>query len=330
MKISGIYIIKNQINGKVYIGQTIDLNRRKYDHDRTLRLGIHHNIYLQREYNKYGKENFVIETLEECPVESLDEREIYWINFYKSMKNTNGYNMEGGGNEGKIVSEPTRDKKRGENNPMYGKKLSSSHVEALRVKNRANSKILNDHKVADIKHRILEGENRHNLAAEYGITRGAIDKIASCVNWYWVCEELNDQLVTMVDKQRAERDRMIHELSAKGLSRSEISRRVGCDQFTVARVLGVSSKEQAQKRDAAILEDYKNGVPRDEIIKKHKVCESVYAKAISEELHRRRNENIQRAIDLRLSGWMVKDIAAELGCSRLTITKWTKHLIQSC
>jgi len=79
MKISGIYAIKNLVNGKTYVGQTVDLNRRLYDHKRCLKKDMHHNIYLQREYNKYGFEKFEFTTLEQCDVELLDEKEIYWI-----------------------------------------------------------------------------------------------------------------------------------------------------------------------------------------------------------------------------------------------------------
>lgn len=45
--------------------------------------------------NKYGCDNFHIELVEECPIESLSEREIYWIDFYNSYKN--GYNATLGG-----------------------------------------------------------------------------------------------------------------------------------------------------------------------------------------------------------------------------------------
>lgn len=45
--------------------------------------------------NKYGLEHFHIEIIEECDLKDLEEREIYWIQFYQSFKN--GYNATLGG-----------------------------------------------------------------------------------------------------------------------------------------------------------------------------------------------------------------------------------------
>lgn len=49
---SGIYIIQNTNDGKVYIGQSVNINRRLKDHIRLLKLGKHKNTYLQRAYDK--------------------------------------------------------------------------------------------------------------------------------------------------------------------------------------------------------------------------------------------------------------------------------------
>lgn len=46
---------------------------------------------------KYGEDKFYIELLEECLVEELNDREIYWIDFFKSADNKFGYNMSRGG-----------------------------------------------------------------------------------------------------------------------------------------------------------------------------------------------------------------------------------------
>ena len=64
MRISCIYKITNLIDGKVYIGQTINYNRRKANHFRKLELGTHANVHLQRAYDKYGRDSFKIEIIE--------------------------------------------------------------------------------------------------------------------------------------------------------------------------------------------------------------------------------------------------------------------------
>lgn len=75
---SGIYIIKNLINNHSYIGSSINIKIRCRNHIWMLRNNRHHSIYLQNAWNKYGEKSFVFETLENCSVESLFEREEYY------------------------------------------------------------------------------------------------------------------------------------------------------------------------------------------------------------------------------------------------------------
>lgn len=98
MKFGKIYLITNDVNSKVYVGQTIQtLNKRFNGHccysksDRSI------NMYIKRAIHKYGRDKFHIQLIEECPVNILDEREKYWINFYNSY-NT-GYNLTLGGQD---------------------------------------------------------------------------------------------------------------------------------------------------------------------------------------------------------------------------------------
>jgi len=62
----GIYAIINKTNGKRYIGSSIDVEKRFKNHLVTLRKGKHHNIKLQRAYNKHGENNFINNIIEEC------------------------------------------------------------------------------------------------------------------------------------------------------------------------------------------------------------------------------------------------------------------------
>lgn len=324
MKVSGIYSIKNLINSKIYVGQTVDLQRRLNDHKRCLCKNTHHNVYLQREYNKYGSENFEFVILEKCDVNMLDKREVYWITQFDCINNTHGYNMEGGGNKGKFVTEETRDKKKGPNNPMYGKKLSAAHIQSLRIKNRANSKLLTEQDVYEIKEGIISLADRGQIAKKYNVTRDTIDKIASCSNWKWVHEDLNEEIKDIQVEYKKNRNKQIFELHSKGISRSQISKIVGCQPMTVSRIIGKTSKAEKEKRDADILNDYKQGISKTEIIAKYNICGSVYTKAISEEYNKNVEQIKKKAIDLREKGMMVKDIAKELGYARVTISKWTK------
>src|SRR5690606_38443224 len=89
---TGIYKITNLINNKVYVGQSVQLNKRILEHKRELKNNIHYNTYLQRSYNKYGANNFSFEIIENCAEGELYLRENNWIKFYISHNSSSGYN----------------------------------------------------------------------------------------------------------------------------------------------------------------------------------------------------------------------------------------------
>lgn len=91
--VSGIYLIKNVINNKVYIGQSINIERRINDHKKLLKGNRHDNKHLQSAWNKNGKESFSFEILEECPIDELNSKEKYYIELFNSLNPKIGYNL---------------------------------------------------------------------------------------------------------------------------------------------------------------------------------------------------------------------------------------------
>lgn len=89
-----IYIIKNDINDKVYIGQAVDVETRFQGHCKPS--SIKREI-IARAIQKYGKEHFWYEILEKS-VSNYNDREKYWIDYYQSIV-PNGYNIMAGGEE---------------------------------------------------------------------------------------------------------------------------------------------------------------------------------------------------------------------------------------
>ena len=120
-KKSGIYMWTSP-SGKSYIGQSVDLQRRKCAF---FRFGVSYGGQkidcVRKKYN--NKSDWEYKVLEYCDVNELDEREKYYIALYDTINN--GYNCESGGNENKIVSDESKQKMseamKGENNPMWGK-----------------------------------------------------------------------------------------------------------------------------------------------------------------------------------------------------------------
>lgn len=91
---SGIYLITNTINGLQYVGQSIDMVQRWSQHKSTAK-NVKETADLYQAMRKYGIENFTFKILEECDKSQLNEREIYWINYYDTFYH--GYNMTHGG-----------------------------------------------------------------------------------------------------------------------------------------------------------------------------------------------------------------------------------------
>ena len=92
----GIYKIENLINHKKYIGQSVNIHRR-WEYHRCVYTQIL-DMQLYMAMRKYGIENFSFEVIEECPIDKLLEREIYWINYYDTY--IHGYNANPGGTGG--------------------------------------------------------------------------------------------------------------------------------------------------------------------------------------------------------------------------------------
>lgn len=76
----GVYKITNIVNGKVYIGSSVDTAVRFSGHKKRLNAGNHYNVYLQRSWNKYGGGVFEFEVIERVRKGRLIERESHHIN----------------------------------------------------------------------------------------------------------------------------------------------------------------------------------------------------------------------------------------------------------
>lgn len=91
-----IYITTNHINNKKYIGQ------KKYDKNNNWKTYLGSGIILTRAIDKYGRENFSKEIIEECESKrQLNEREKYWIAYYNAVDSDEFYNIASGGDGGR-------------------------------------------------------------------------------------------------------------------------------------------------------------------------------------------------------------------------------------
>jgi group I intron endonuclease len=163
IKISGIYMIKNKLNNKCYIGSSINIYNRWKGHIKQLKRNKH-NKYFQNAWNKYGEENFefiIIEVVKN--LNKLIVKEQYWMDYYKCYNRKFGYNAKPNaknmlgfkfseesklkmgesklgnknalGSKGRIYTEEQlkeySESRKGDKNPMYG----THHTEEWKKEN---------------------------------------------------------------------------------------------------------------------------------------------------------------------------------------------------
>lgn len=112
--INGVYRITNIINNKVYIGSSVNLYKRIYEHFRELKINKHSNKILQNSFNKYGIENFMVDILESSinSHEEMLDLETHQIQKHNSHIREFGFNIlpTAKGTCGYIISDERRRK----------------------------------------------------------------------------------------------------------------------------------------------------------------------------------------------------------------------------
>lgn len=145
----GIYEIKNKLNNKIYIGSSVNIEKRWKDHKYYLNNNKHHSILLQNSWNLHKEENFEFNVLEEVlDVNNLISREQYYLDFYKSYTPEYGYNICSIANSilGYKYSEEQKkvmsQNRKGVLNQHYGKRHSEETKRKIGEKNK--NRIIND------------------------------------------------------------------------------------------------------------------------------------------------------------------------------------------
>lgn len=162
-----IYKITNLINGKVYIGQSVDPKRRFQEHK-----SGYGNIPLYNSIKKYGVENFSFEVIEK-DIENYDEREIFWIDFYQSTDRDFGYNISKGGN-----SPPIRF---GEDSSLcqYSDQIIEKMCLEIKNTNKTLKEIAKDFGVTEAYVGMINSGYRPNANFDYPIREKINEKLSS-------------------------------------------------------------------------------------------------------------------------------------------------------
>jgi group I intron endonuclease len=147
MRTGCIYLITNLINGKQYVGQTLNFKRRMMFHK------THDTTLMDRVIQKYGWENFSSSIIEDnVPENELNEREKYWIKYFNTFEGE-GYNCTEGGQFG-----------------MYGENHPNTDLDPQTC-------------IEIYKKCKYEGKTIRFLSREYGVSRRAVGRIVYAEHW---------------------------------------------------------------------------------------------------------------------------------------------------
>lgn len=125
MDVAGIYLLCNVVNGKCYVGQSVNISRRWREHLKAMR--SNHKSHLYDAMRKHGAENFMLVVLEECGPEQADAREAFWMAHFDC--HANGYNYRPAG---KLTQTLTPEARASISNRLRGKKMSPERIEQMR------------------------------------------------------------------------------------------------------------------------------------------------------------------------------------------------------
>jgi group I intron endonuclease len=167
MKISGIYKIQSKIKPeRIYIGSSINIKTRWFDHLNHLRKNKHHSKKLQNHFNKYSETDLQFSILLSCDKDDLIKHEQFFIDIYKPWFNCS---PTAGNCLGVKHSEETKNKHR-EMAIKFGNKppnkLGTHHICSEETKHKISISKIGSHHTEESRNKIREASINRKLSIE--------------------------------------------------------------------------------------------------------------------------------------------------------------------
>lgn len=227
----GVYKITSP-TGRVYIGSSVNIEHRFCFYKNLL---CKSQSKLYRSFKKYGVENHKFEIVEECTLDNLRERELYYGNLYEVLDSKKGLNcrLPKTGESFTYMSEETK-RKIGEAN----KKKQTGHVYGFYYK--SLSKKLTEEQVKEVKLLLAEGKlTQKEIGEKFGVNRSVIKNICTGKTYKYILPEIDlSKRKPVYIKLSNEDVKKIRELGKEGkYTHKEISKMFNIDQAHITRII---------------------------------------------------------------------------------------------
>lgn len=254
-----IYKVTNKVNGKSYIGQTrytVEFRWRQHQHKKD-------NAYFHNAIKKYGIENFIVETLEECDYKDLDSKEIFYIAKYDTFNN--GYNLTIGGSGNRTL---VLDDKYDEIKCLYLSGFSSSKIAklynvdkasiikiltAMRVKIRSNKLNINQQELQELIRDYKSGYSLRELAKRYDCTSNGLKDFLKR-------KGIDLKIKYSILEDQEAQQSLINDYLDGKLKLSEIESKYHCSYNILLKVLSIHGISKGKKKFKLSNEDCLNAI----------------------------------------------------------------------
>lgn len=214
----GIYEIVNKVNGHKYVGSSTNIQKRWKQHINALKRKDHHNKYLQRAWNKYGKKTFIFRVLV-----YLEPKETVRIENLLLSLGKYEYNIATDATKPLLGKSFSKEHRKSLSNSLTGRNLSESHKQHIsKVTSGKKHPMWGKHHTKEAKQKISRANKgrRHTKEEIYKMKKNHKDNSKS-KNPQWI----------PLDMEK------LYSLREKGFSYRKISRIVGVSYGTIRRRL---------------------------------------------------------------------------------------------
>jgi len=164
---SGIYIIQSKESKNFYVGQSMDVQRREYEHRSTLRRGVHGSPILQNAFDKYGEDGLEFRVLMYLPVDELDRWEQWCLDNWQPEYN--------------IATDVCASRRGAKLTLEQRQQLSDAHQHQRGEQSGHNK--LTEKDVIEIRSRLEDGETCGGISKDYPVSDSQIRSIRHGGSW---------------------------------------------------------------------------------------------------------------------------------------------------